>query len=87
MTRTVPPPSGLGKRQSRAAATMLAGQTGDELMLHFEKVVCGYRNLGLSCAISVGWATIDADTEGTAGVLAAADHSMYEVKRARKARR
>jgi len=71
--------SGVGPERGQAI--------GDELMLHFEKVVCGYRNLGLSCAISVGCATIDADTEGTAAVLAAADHSMYEVKRARKARR
>lgn len=59
----------------------------EELIYHFEKVVFSFRGLGLSCAISAGWSTIDADTESPAQALAAADHSMYEVKRARKSRR
>jgi diguanylate cyclase (GGDEF)-like protein len=56
-----------------------------QLMDHFEKVVFEPDGLALHCRISVGHAEIDAETEDAAAVLAAADSSMYEVKRARKA--
>jgi diguanylate cyclase (GGDEF)-like protein/PAS domain S-box-containing protein len=61
----------------------IAGQ----LMKHFERVRCRVNGLELSCATSVGWATIDNSSESPAEVLARADRSMYEVKRARKSGR
>jgi diguanylate cyclase (GGDEF)-like protein/PAS domain S-box-containing protein len=59
----------------------------DGLMHHFDTAACDFRGLGLDCAVSVGWTVIDGQTESPAQALAAADRSMYEVKRARKSRR
>ena len=61
-------------------AARIAGQ----MMDHFEDLVYQPEGLALRCRISVGSAVIEAGSESQAEVLAAADRSMYEVKRSRK---
>jgi diguanylate cyclase (GGDEF)-like protein len=62
-----------------------APEIARQLTAHFEKVAFDPGGLALSCAISVGWAAIDGDADSPEYVLARADRSMYEAKRARKA--
>lgn len=64
--------------------TAKAKRIAEQLMEHFEKVVYQPEGLALRCAISVGNAQIDSGSGGPAEVLAAADRSMYEVKRSKK---
>lgn len=63
-----------------AKATRIA----EQLMEHFGEVVYQPEGLALRCAISVGNAQIETGSESPAEVLAAADRSMYEVKRSKK---
>jgi diguanylate cyclase (GGDEF)-like protein/PAS domain S-box-containing protein len=62
-----------------------APKIAQQLIRHFENVSFDPDGLALPCAISVGWTTIDGTTRDPAAVLAAADRSMYEVKRNRRA--
>ena len=68
----------------RGVGATQARKISEQLMDHFGKVVYQPEGLALRCQISVGSAQIETGSETTAAVLAAADRSMYEVKRSRK---
>ena len=61
-----------------------AAKISQQLMDHFEKLVYRPEGLALRCRISVGNSQIETGSESLAEVLAAADRSMYEVKRSKK---
>jgi diguanylate cyclase (GGDEF)-like protein/PAS domain S-box-containing protein len=62
-----------------------APEIANQLTTHFEEIMFDSDGLALSCAISVGWAAVEGSAESPEDVLARADRSMYEAKRARKA--
>lgn len=67
---------GLGQRQADAKAA--------DLMDHFDHVVYDPEGLNLTCRVSIGSASIDAETPGAEAMLAEADRAMYEAKRSRR---